>query len=234
MRNRAAPKRSMRAGTKGQSRASASCAGPAAVMAGRPKKSTSMPSFIFWSARTPRVPPLRSRAIACFAPSAPLGMRAPPATPRRRSITGRTKGLFGRRAIPTRSTPSRQATIGRTSQFARWPETRMPGRTRSCTLGGAPRSITSTRSAAGAVMRPRCGYSAALRPRLSHMPRTTASISGPGLSGKARRRLARAQRVTGRYGPSVRPSQPPRFEAVSTGSSRNSPKPRSRPSASSG
>src|SRR4051812_33895714 len=59
----------------------------------------------------------------------------------------------------------------------------------------------------------RCGYSAATRPRLSHMPVTIRSISASESSGKARLRLRRASLETPRKGPTRRASAPPRAEA---------------------
>ena len=67
----------------------------------------------------------------------------------------------------------------------------------------------------------RCGYSAARRPRLSHMLPMTPSISGSESPGKARLMLRRACRVTGRRGPMARPSAPPKADAQSSGKTLN-------------
>ena len=69
----------------------------------------------------------------------------------------------------------------------------------------------------------RCGYSAARRPRLSHMLPMTPSISGSESPGKARLMLRRACRVTGRRGPMARPSAPPKADAQSSGKTLNTP-----------
>ena len=69
----------------------------------------------------------------------------------------------------------------------------------------------------------KCGYSAATRPRLSHMPATTRPISVPESSGKARLMLRRACLETPRNGPMRRASAPPRAEARSRGKSSNTP-----------
>ena len=63
----------------------------------------------------------------------------------------------------------------------------------------------------------RCGYSAARRPRLSHMLPMTPSISDSESPGKARLMLRRACQVTGRRGPMPRASAPPKADAQSSG-----------------
>src|ERR1700676_699692 len=66
-------------------------------------------------------------------------------------------------------------------------------------------------------IRRRCGYSAATRPRLSHMPRTTLSTRVDDSSGNAARRLFRARRDIARWGPIWRARAPPSAEATATG-----------------
>src|SRR4029077_21138960 len=63
-RKRAPSSRSTRSGSTSQSKRSASTARAWAVIAGRPKNGTGMPSFIFWSASNARCVPRRSAVIA--------------------------------------------------------------------------------------------------------------------------------------------------------------------------
>ena len=102
-----------------------------------------------------------------------------------------TNGLFGSRTMMVMSRPCQVAEIGVTSQLAMCPETRMPAVVPSRMARTGSESIQSMRPLSSAAMRPKCGYSAATRPRLSHMARAMRSISGSGLSGNARRRLRR-------------------------------------------
>ena len=65
------------------------------------------------------------------------------------------------------------------------------------------------------MISPKWGYSAAIRHRLSHMARTMVAISAGDFSGKAALRFFTARADTGMWGPTVRPSQPPKAEAMS-------------------
>src|SRR5437763_3677547 len=78
----------------------------------------------------------------------------------------------------------------------------------------------------------KCGYSAATRPRLPHMPRTIASIRAAESSGKAARKLRRARLETPRRGPIQRATVPPVAEAMSSGSARIAAKNSAAPQAS--
>src|SRR5579885_968226 len=118
--------------------------------------------------------------------------------------------------LATRSPYCREAS-GPSSQFARWPEKtimRRPARARSkCSK---PTGSTGPPGANTSMPR-RCGYSAATRPRLSHMPRTMRSISPGDRAGKAKARLRRARREMPSRGPTARPSAPPSAEARPSG-----------------
>jgi hypothetical protein len=78
----------------------------------------------------------------------------------------------------------------------------------------------------------KCGYSAATRPRLSHMPTMTRAISVSESSGKARLMLRRACLKTPRSGPMRRATVPPRAEAQSRGKKPNPPNRNAAPQAS--
>src|SRR5262249_31801028 len=78
----------------------------------------------------------------------------------------------------------------------------------------------------------RCGYSAATRPRLSHMPRTIASTRSAESSGIAARRFRRARLETPRRGPIQRATAPPNPEAASSGNAPMAAKNRRAPQAS--
>jgi len=78
----------------------------------------------------------------------------------------------------------------------------------------------------------RCGYSAARRPRFSHMLPMIPSISYSESPGKARLMLRRACRVTGRRGPMPRASPPPKADAQSSGKTLNMPNKNAAPQAS--
>src|SRR5437899_7469876 len=67
-----------------------------AVIAGRPKNGTGMPSFIFWSASNARCVPRRSAVIARLAPTAPFGMNSPRSL-RNRAIMRSISGLLAAR-----------------------------------------------------------------------------------------------------------------------------------------
>src|SRR5262249_40587895 len=69
----------------------------------------------------------------------------------------------------------------------------------------------------------RWGYSAATRPRLSHMPRMTLAISPSESRGKARSMLRRARLEMPRCGPIRRPIAPPRADAQSSGNIAKAP-----------
>src|SRR6516162_5929239 len=68
--------RSTRSGITSQSKRSARKPRAELVIAGRPKNGTGIPSFIFWSASSPRCTPRFSAAIARRAATAPFGMNS--------------------------------------------------------------------------------------------------------------------------------------------------------------
>src|SRR6516162_2274121 len=78
----------------------------------------------------------------------------------------------------------------------------------------------------------KCGYSAATRPRLSHIPAAMRAISASESSGKARLMLCQACLETPRKGPIRRASPPPRAEAQSRGRDLNPPNRNAAPQAS--
>src|SRR5438552_2075496 len=107
------------------------------------------------------------------------------------------------------------------SQLAMWPPNRITRRPAASARSrcSMPRVSTRLPGSNTRICR-RCGYSAATRPRLSHMPRTIASIRGSDISGKAARRLRRARSEIARRGAIRHARKPPSAEAAASGRQR--------------
>jgi len=84
------------AGNTSQSKRTARTARAGAVIAGRPKNGTGIPSFIFWSASRVRCVPRRSAAIARRVATVPFGINSLP-SPRNRAIIRSSSGLLAAR-----------------------------------------------------------------------------------------------------------------------------------------
>src|SRR6266851_3375061 len=107
------------------------------------------------------------------------------------------------------------------SQFPRCPPKRIAGCPAAMARSRWSRPTVSTGPpGANTLICRRCGYSAATRPRLSHMPRTMLSTCGGESSGSAARKLSRARCEIPRRGPICRPSAPPTAEAAASGKAR--------------
>src|SRR5712692_2869572 len=107
------------------------------------------------------------------------------------------------------------------SQFPRCPPKMIAGCPAAMARSRWSRPTVSTGpSGANTLICRRCGYSAATRPRLSHMPRTMLSTCGGDSLGSAARRLRRARSEIPRCGPIRRASAPPKAEAAASGNAR--------------